>query len=219
MPAQLHIDIVSDVACPWCAIGYKQLERAAALIADRVELSVRWHPFELAPDMPKDGVLLSDYMRQRYGATPEQGRASRDRIRAVGEPLGLEFNFTDQSRGYNTRRAHILLAWAGEEGGQTALKLALLKAYFTDQANVADEDVLLDAAEAAGLDREQARAALADPRYEAQIEAEEAHWREQNVSGVPAFFINGKYAIPGAQDAETWVRVIDKVIEREALAT
>lgn len=216
MTAQLNIDIVSDVACPWCVIGYKQLERAAASIAEKVEISVRWHPFELAPDTPPEGVLLTDYMRERYGATPGQGGGARQRIIDTGRELGIAFNYSDASRIYNTRAAHRLLAWAGETGGQTALKMALFEAYFTKQENVAEESALLDAVEAAGLDREAASAALADPRLDAQVEAEEAHWRDQNVTGVPAFVVNGKYMIPGAQDADTWVRVIGRVLEREA---
>ena len=130
--------------------------------------------------------------------------------------MGLEFNFSSNSRIYNTRRAHKLLTWAGEAGGQTALKKALFNAYFTEQKNVSDDTVLLNAVEAAGLDRTAAEAALNDPRYDAVVDAELAHWLDQNISGVPAFIVNGKYMIPGAQDADTFVRVLEKVMEKEA---
>jgi predicted DsbA family dithiol-disulfide isomerase len=215
-PAQIHIDIVSDVVCPWCVIGYRQLERAIGQVADRAEVSVRWHPFELSPDTAAEGIGMADYVRDRYGASPEQSRANRDRITGVGEGLGIDFRFGDDSRIYNSFRAHQLLAWAGDVGGQTALKLALFKAYFTDQANIGDTDILLNAVEAAGLNRVEAAAVLTDQRYAARVSEEEEHWRDQNVTGVPAFIVNGKYMIPGAQDAETFVQIIDRVIEKEA---
>jgi predicted DsbA family dithiol-disulfide isomerase len=215
-PAQLHIDIVSDVVCPWCAIGYAQLERAIGKMGDRVEVGVRWHPFQLAPKLPPEGQNIADYTRDRYGATPEQSTSSRTRITDAGKALGLEFNYSADSRIYNTRRAHKLLTWAGETGRQTALKKALFHAYFTEQKNVSDDAVLLDAVEAAGLDRAAAARALDDPRYDTIVEAEFAHWLDQNINGVPAFIVNGKYMIPGAQDADTFVRVLEKVMEKEA---
>lgn len=215
-PAQLQIDIVSDVVCPWCAIGYAQLERAIGKLGDRVEVGVRWHPFQLAPYLPPEGQNVAEYTKERYGATPEQSSSSRTRITDAGRELGLEFNFSANSRIYNTRRAHKLLTWAGETGGQTALKKAFFHAYFTEQKNVSDDGVLLDAVEAAGLDRAAAAAALEDPRYDAVVDAELAHWLDQNISGVPAFIVNGKYMIPGAQDADTFVRVLEKVMEKEA---
>jgi predicted DsbA family dithiol-disulfide isomerase len=217
-PHPIQIDIVSDVVCPWCAIGYRQLERAVGMMEDRAEVSVRWHPFQLAPDMPPEGMTITDYIRERYGATPEQGSGNRKRITDLGASLGLEFNYSSDSRMYNTAKAHRLLAWAAETGKQTALKQALFRAFFTEQSNVSDTEVLLDAAEKAGLDRKEACAALDDPRYARQVEQEQAYWADQNVTGVPAFVINGKYMIPGAQEAETFVQVLNKVIAREAAA-
>ncbi len=218
-PAQLQIDIVSDVVCPWCIIGFKQLERAIGIMGERVEVGVRWHPFQLAPYLPPEGQSIADYGRERYGATPEQSAANRTRIQDAGKPLGIAFNYSSESRIYNTRRAHKLLAWAGETGGQTALKLALFSAYFTDQRNICEDNVLLDAADAAGLDRAAAQAALADPRYDQIVDEELHHWQMQNITGVPAFIINGKYMIPGAQDAETFVQILNRVIEKESAAS
>jgi predicted DsbA family dithiol-disulfide isomerase len=216
-PAQITVDIVSDVVCPWCYVGYKQLERAAGMLEGRAEINVRWHPFELGPDTPQEGKLLADYSRERYGATPEQGKGTRARIQQAGEPLGIAFNYAEDSRIWNTHRAHQLLAWAGEVGKQTALKLALFRANFTDQRNVAEEDVLLDCAEAAELDREAAREVLESGRFAAEVDAEIAHWQDQNITGVPAMIVNGKFMIPGAQDAATLVQIIERVMEREAV--
>jgi predicted DsbA family dithiol-disulfide isomerase len=213
---QISIDIVSDVVCPWCAIGYRQLVIAAGQMADRAEINVRWHPFELVPGMPEGGQNLADYSRERYGASPEQSRGNRDRLVNAGKALGLEFNYSPDSRIYNSHRAHQLLAWAGEYGGQTALKMELFHAYFTDQANISDTDVLIAAVERAGLDGDTARAVLEEGRYADQVDAEVRHWQDQNITGVPAFIVNNKMMIPGAQDASTIVQIIDKVIARES---
>ena len=212
----LTIDIVSDVVCPWCVIGYRQLERAADLIADRADVAVRWHPFQLAPGLADEGQSLADYTRERYGATPEQGRGNRARLVETGKALGIDFRYSDESRIYNSHRAHELLAWAGETGGQTPLKLALFQAYFTDQDNIAETETLLAAVRRAGLDEVEARAVLEEGRYAAMVDTEIAHWQDQNISGVPAFIVNGKYMIPGAQDVETFVRVLDRILVKEA---
>lgn len=215
-PVPITIDIVSDIVCPWCHIGFAQMTRALGQLDGKVEAGVRWHPFQLAPGLPPEGQLMSDYVRERYGATPEQSRGNRSRIQDAGAALGLEINFREEGRIYNTLKGHQLLVWAGEQGKQTALKLALFNAYFRDGLNVSDDAVLLDAAERVGLDRAEAEAALHEPRFAAQVKAETDYWMDNNVTGVPAFIINGKYMIPGAQDADTLVRYIERVLEKEA---
>lgn len=215
--AKLVIDIVSDVVCPWCIIGYKQMEAALESMGDAVDADLRWHPFELSPDTPSEGQALAEYARDRYGATPDQSRKNRTRIVEAGTPLGIDFRYSDDSRIYNTFKAHQLLHWAEESGQQTALKLALFQAYFTAQHNVSDDNVLLQAVEAAGLDRAAAETVLADQRYAGTVRAEERFWQDQNITGVPAYIVNGKYMIPGAQDAQTFRQVFERVIERERL--
>ncbi len=216
IPQKMTVDIVSDVVCPWCAIGYKGLEKALAMLGDRVDTHINWHPFELAPYLQNSGQLLSEYVQQRYGAAPEQSQKSRQRIVDAGASVGLEFRYSEASRIFNSFKAHQLLCWAGELGRQTELKLELFKAYFTDQSNISDDEVLLDAVERAGLDREDGRAVLADQRYADMVRKEENYWVEQNITGVPAFIINGKYMIPGAQDSETFVRILERVLQKEA---
>jgi predicted DsbA family dithiol-disulfide isomerase len=211
---QLTIDIVSDVVCPWCIIGYRGLEAAAQALGNRADIVVRWHPFELAPATPPEGQLLTDYTRERYGATPEQSSKNRARLVDTGRALGIDFRYAPESRIYNSHKAHELLIWAGEQGRQTALKLALFQAYFTGQANISDDTVLLDAVQSVGLGRDEAQAILTDRRYAAAVDAEVAHWQDQNITGVPAYIIDGKYMIPGAQDSETFTRVLERVLER-----
>ena len=208
----ITIDIVSDVVCPWCIIGYRQLETAIAAVADRATVELSWHPFELVPGMAPEGQNTRDYMAERYGASAEQGRANRDKMVGIGQGLGIDFRFSEDSRIYNTHKAHQLLAWAADSGKQTALKLAFFEAYFTTQANISDDEILLAAVESIGLDRAQAAAVLADGRYKALVDAEIAQAYDQNVTGVPAYIINGTYLIPGAQDAETFERILEKVI-------
>ena len=217
-PTKLRIDIVSDVVCPWCIIGYKGLKIALDALADKVEAEIEWHPFELAPDMPPKGQSTTDYVGERYGATAEQSVSSRKRIAETGAALGIAFNYGPESRMYNSFKAHQLLHWAKEHGKQTALKLALFQAYFTDQADISDEAVLLSAAHSAGLDRTEAAEILSDQRFAKIVRGEEHFWQEQNISGVPAFIVAGKYMIPGAQDADTFARYLERIIEKESLA-
>ncbi len=185
------------------------------MLADRADIAVRWHPFQLAPGLGEGGQAVSDYMRERYGATPEQGRGNRARIKDIGQSLGIDFRHSEESRIYNSHKAHQLLTWAAESGRQTALKLALFKAYFTDQLAIDDDEVLLDIVEQTGLDADEAEDVLSSGRYADAVDAEVSYWQDQNVTGVPAFVVNGKYMIPGAQDAETFAQVLGRVLERQ----
>lgn len=213
----LKIDIVSDVVCPWCIIGYKQLQKALDIVGDEVAPEITWHPFELNPQMVPEGEDITEHVARKYGASAEQSAANRSRLKDTGERLGFAFNHAPGMRIYNTFKAHQLLTWAGDtQGGeaQTRLKLALFAAYFQDNRDVSDEDVLLDVVADVGLDPEDARAVLNDPDNEAEVRAHLDHWIEQGISGVPAIIFDGKYLVPGAQEAETFVNVIRKVREK-----
>lgn len=213
----LKIDIVSDVVCPWCIIGYKQLQKALDIIGDEVETQITWHPFELNPQMAPEGEGISEHVARKYGASPEQSAANRARLKETGERLGFAFNHAPGMRIYNTFKAHQLLTWAGDAHGsdaQTRLKMALFTAYFQDNRDVSDEEVLLDVVAGVGMDPEDGRAVLNDPDNEAAVRAHLDHWIEQGISGVPAIIFDGKYLVPGAQEAETFVNVIRKVREK-----
>ncbi|MDM7957371.1 DsbA family oxidoreductase [Blastomonas sp.] len=213
----LKIDIVSDVVCPWCIIGYKQLQKALDIVGDEVVPEITWHPFELNPQMAPEGEDISEHVARKYGASPEQSAANRSRLKDTGERLGFAFNHAPGMRIYNTFKAHQLLTWAGDTQGseaQTRLKLALFAAYFQDNRDVSDEEVLLDVVADTGLDADEGRAVLNDPDNEAEVRAHLAHWIEQGISGVPAIIFDGKYLVPGAQEAETFVNVIRKVREK-----
>ena len=212
-PFPLQVDIVSDVVCPWCIIGYKQLEKALGMLEQAVDLDLNWHPFELNPQMPPEGQDLREHLAQKYGTSPEQSQAARSRLTELGQSLGFTFDYFDGMRMVNTFRAHQLLHWAGEQGRQTELKLELFKAFFTERQNVNDTQVLVEAASRVGLPLEEASAVLEDQRFAEKVREEQGQWLDREVHAVPTFFFNGKYPVPGAQEAETFVRVINRLMQ------
>lgn len=221
MTAPLRIDIVSDVVCPWCIIGYKQVEKALTMLEQPVEAEFHWHPFELNPNMAPEGEDTAEHIARKYGSTPEQSKANRQRLADIGDGVGFAFNYGDGMRIYNTFKAHKLLTIFGSERGwqaPTKLKLALFKAYFQDRCDVSDERVLLDIAEAQGMDREAAAAWLSDDALTQTVRNEQAYWLDQNITGVPAIVFDGKFMVPGAQSAETFADVIAKVLRKRDAA-
>jgi predicted DsbA family dithiol-disulfide isomerase len=217
----LRIDIVSDVVCPWCIIGLKQVEKALTLVGQDIAAETYWHPFELNPNMVPEGEDTAEHIARKYGSTPEQSRANRSRLSDIGNSVGFAFNYGEGMRIYNTFNAHKLLTIFGSERGwraQTALKMALFTAYFQDRRDVSDIDVLCDIAETQGMDRDVALAWINDAALTTSVRAEMAHWIDQNITGVPAIIFDQKYMVPGAQSAETFADVINKVLTKRAAA-
>jgi predicted DsbA family dithiol-disulfide isomerase len=214
-PANIRIDIVSDVVCPWCIIGFKQLERALAQIEDEVKPEIHWHPFELNPQMPPEGQDLREHMAQKYGTTIEQSRAARGRLTQIAESLGVAFRLDEGMRIYNTFKAHQLLHWAGEQCRQTQLELALFESYFSREEKVDDPEVLVAAAGRAGLLEAQAQSVLDDARYVATVRDEQRFWLSKGIHAVPSFILDGRYLIPGAQDPEVFVEALQKLAEKK----
>jgi predicted DsbA family dithiol-disulfide isomerase len=218
----LRIDIVSDVVCPWCIIGFKQVERALTLLDPPVDAEYHWHPFELNPNMAPEGEDTAEHIARKYGSTPEQSRINRQRLSDIGESVGFAFNYGEGMRIYNSFKAHKLLTIFGSERGwkaQTALKLALFKAYFQDRRDIGDEAVLLAIAETLGMDRIAAAAWLADDALTQTVRSEQAYWLDRDITGVPAVVFDGKFMVPGAQSAETFADVIKKVLAKRAAET
>ncbi len=210
-PIPLKVDIVSDVVCPWCIIGYKQLQKALEGMPGRFEVSLSWHPFELNPHMPPEGQNLREHLASKYGTTPEGSRAARTHLTELGQSLGFTFDYYDEMRMYNTFSAHQLLYWAGTQGRQTELKLELFAAFFSRREDVSDFKVLSAAAGRVGLQASEAMAVLQDGRFADAVRAEQARWLDREVHAVPTFLFNEKYLVPGAQDADTFTRVLDKL--------
>lgn len=218
---RLSVDIISDVMCPWCIIGWLKFERVIAHFAGRLAFRVRWHPFELNPDMPPEGEDAAGHVMRKYGITAQQSRANSGRLARIAAELGFAMNRGPDFRMRNSFDAHRLLAWAGAledpdqaaaTGVQTALKLALFRAHFTDNRDVSDPGVLADVAGSVGLDRARAAALLAGDDYGAMVRDEEAYWIDRNVTGVPAFILDGRLLVPGAQEPEVFMDVIEKKV-------
>jgi predicted DsbA family dithiol-disulfide isomerase len=207
----MKIDFVSDVVCPWCVIGLGGLEAALARVGDLVDATITFQPFELNPNMPPEGQNLREHVFEKYGATPEQSAANREQIRARAAEVGFTMATTPDSRIYNTFDAHRLLHWAGLEGRQLQLKHALFEAYFTRGENPSDHEVLVAAAERAGLDPAAAREVLASGRFADHVRNLERQWWEAGISSVPAVIINEKYLISGGQPAATFERALRSI--------
>jgi len=205
MTKPITIDFVSDVSCPWCIIGFKGIEQALERVGDLVYADIRFQPFELNPHMPAEGQRLVEHVAQKYGSTPEQFRERRAMIRERAAELGFTIALSSEDgRVYNTFDAHRLLHWAWLEGRQRQLKLALFEAYFTRCLDPSDHQVLADAAEKAGLDREAAVEVLASGRYADEVREAERFWQSKGISAVPAVIIDGRYLISGGQPAEVF---------------
>ena len=210
----IQIDIVSDVVCPWCIVGFRQLD--LALQQEGVLAQLRWHPFELNPNMPPQGQILREHIAEKYGSTAEQSQQARTRLTALGQELGFSFNFNDDSRIVNTFSAHQLLGWAEAQGRQHPLKLALFDAYFTKQLDVSKPEVLLAAAQSAGLDPDAARAALESGNHIIPVREKQQFWTSRGISGVPSMVFGGKYLLTGAQGTETYAQVLQRCLAEAA---
>ena len=213
MTSHLKIDFVSDVSCPWCAIGLAALEQALRNLQSDVQAELRFQPFELNPQMPPGGQDITEHLTGKYGSTPEQQAASREAIRQRGESLGFTFRREGRGRVYNTFNAHRLLHWAElqDPATQLALKKALLRAYFTDGKSPEDKDVLVAAAAEAGLDADQARKILDSDAYAAEVREREQFYLDNGIHAVPAVIVNGRHLIQGGQPVEAFEQALRQV--------
>lgn len=217
-PIPLRIDFVSDVSCPWCAIGLHALEQAAARLAQEVALDVHFQPFELNRDMGPEGQDIGEHLMQKYGATPEQSQQTREAIAARGAQLGFTFRMDRRGRIYNTFDAHRLLHWLEAEGTpaqQSALKHALFKAYFTDGENPGDRAVLLRLVRELGLDEARAGAVLASDTYAHEVREREAYYQSHGIHSVPAVIVNQRHLIQGGQPVEVFEQALRRIAAQD----
>lgn len=207
----MRIDFVSDVACPWCAIGLAGLEQALQQLAGEIDVELHCQPFELNPDMGPEGRDIVEYLGAKYGKSVQEIAQTQAVIRERGAAVG--FAFGPRSRTWNTFDAHRLLHWAGLQGGgaQRALKRALLQAYHGEGRNPSDPAVLADAAEEAGLDRAEALAVLADGRFADEVRAAESHWQRLGVRAVPAVVVDGRHLISGGQPPAVYADALRRI--------
>jgi predicted DsbA family dithiol-disulfide isomerase len=210
-PVPLRIDFVSDVVCPWCAVGLASLEAALQRLQGEVEADLHFQPFELDPDMPAEGMDVADNLRRKYGMDDARLAENQERIRARGAELGFTFDFNARSRTWNTFDAHRLLHWAEGEGRQAALKRALLVANFSEGRNVSDRDTLVDIAAGAGLDGERARQVLDSGEFAEEVRIAEQFFQGAGISAVPAVVIERKHLVSGGQPPEVFERALREI--------
>jgi predicted DsbA family dithiol-disulfide isomerase len=209
-PTRLRIDFVSDVVCPWCAIGLASLEQALARTQSEVEAELHFRPFELNPQLAVEGEDIGEHLAKKYGLSATQLAQNHERIRERGAALGFTFS-PERRRIYNTFDAHRLLHWAGLEGRQRELKHALLRAYFSDGQDVSDHDTLVRVAGETGLSVDRAREILTSNAYADEVRAEEQFYLRNGIQGVPAIIIDQKHLISGGQPVEVFERALRQI--------
>jgi predicted DsbA family dithiol-disulfide isomerase len=205
----LFIDVISDVVCPWCYIGKRKLELALARLGDApgLAVTVRWHPFELNPDLPAQGIPRAAYLEAKFGGAA-QADAIYARVRAVGAEVDIAFAFERIRLQPNTLAAHRLIAWAQQRGDAQALVERLFRAYFIEGRFLGEVDELVALAADAELPAGAARAMLVSDAYRAEVEAEMREARDSGIGGVPFFIFNGRTAVSGAHDPDTLLEAI-----------
>ena len=218
MTTPLSIDFVSDIACPWCAVGLASLETALARIGPDLDVKLRFQPFELNPQMPAGGQDIGEHLAEKYGSTPEQQAQIRATIRQRGAEVGFAFKPEGRGRVYNTFDAHRLLTWAEAEGEgkQHALKTAMLKAYHGEARNMESHEVLAGLASEAGLSIERARQILAGDEFVRETREREAFYTGNGIHAVPSVIINNKHLIQGGQPPEAFERALQQLAAEPA---
>ncbi|PVA12043.1 polyketide biosynthesis protein [Pelagivirga sediminicola] len=210
----VKLDIISDPICPWCYIGKVLLDRALEQRADH-PFVIEWHPFQLNPDMPKGGMDRRAYLEAKFGGK-DAAVAAYAPVVERAEAAGIAIDFEAMARTPNTLDAHRLIHWAGIEGKQNAAAMALFAAYFTHGRDIGDAEVLADIADGLGMDAAVVAKLLATDADSADITARDAQFREMGIASVPTFIVAAQHAVPGAQDTELWLRVMDEIVEKQA---
>ena len=207
------VNMVSDVVCPWCIVGYQRLQEAIKTL-DNIEVDIKFHPFELNPNMPEDGQNLREHIMEKYGISEQQSVENRARLVQAGKELGFAFNFTDDSRMQNTFKAHQLIHFAAQNGLEEEMKLSLFNAYFTDGKDVNDLGVLVELAESVGLDKTEAEAVIKSEKYAQAVREKETIWIQRGIQSVPTFVI-GNQGVAGAQEPATLAAFIAQAASQQ----
>ena len=213
MTASVTIDFISDVVCPWCALGATALEQAIENVAGEVSVELTFKPFELNPDMPTEGENAVEHLMRKYGRSAEDVAAGKAMQIARGDAIGFKFDLEKRTHFYNTFDAHRLLLWALQEGRQVALKKALLRAYFTDGQNPNDRETLVRLAAQVGLDAASAREALVSGAFAQEVRELEVFYRERGINSVPAMVLNGRHLVSGSQSVEYYEQMLRQMAQ------
>ena len=213
MSNKIKIDVISDVVCPWCIIGYKHLYAAITELGLQDQVDIEWQPFELNPDMPIEGEELRAHVARKYGSSKADSDRARENISAAGAKYDFDFNYFAGMKIVNTLDAHVLLDYAHQVGKQTELKMRLFSAFFTEHKDVSKREVLITEAQSVGITAEQSQTALDDVDIRSRVKALETQWQKMGVSGVPTVIFNRTSALTGAQPQATFKQVLQDLLK------
>ncbi|WP_085725557.1 DsbA family oxidoreductase [Pseudomonas sp. R37(2017)] len=216
MTASVTIDFISDVVCPWCALGVTALEQAIENVAGEVSVELTYKPFELNPNMPAEGEQAVEHLMRKYGRTTDDIAAGKVMQIARGEAIGFKFDLEKRTHFYNTFDAHRLLLWALQEGRQVELKKVLLRAYFSEGQNPSDQSTLVRLATEAGLDGASAQEVLASGAFADEVRALEAYYQQRGINSVPALVLNGRHLVSGSQSVEYYEQMLRQMAKAAA---
>ncbi|MCG9783204.1 DsbA family oxidoreductase [Vibrio brasiliensis] len=208
----IKLDIISDVVCPWCIIGYNHLKTAIEQLGIEDRIEIEWQPFELNPDMPAEGENLRDHVARKYGSTVEESNNARIRIASIGAEHDFKFNYFDDMKMVNTFDAHLLLDFAKSLGKQTELKIRLFTAFFSEQKDVSDREILKQELISVGLDPEEGMRWLNDVQRRNSIRSSEKQWQKMGVSSVPTVIFNREYGVSGAHPVEGYKQILAELM-------
>lgn len=209
----LKIDIVSDVMCPWCIVGYKGLETALKQLEPTIKATINWLPFELNPQMPPEGQDINEHIMEKYGISAQQNAQNKAMLTQRGKDVGFDFNFSASMRMINSFDLHRLLAWAKDQGQQHALQMALFDAHFTDNAALNEHEALLKVVSSIDLDATAAKAMLDSDAYAEQVRSEQKTSLDRGIHSVPTFIVNDKYSISGGQPADAFKQALTQIAQ------
>jgi len=213
MKNKIKIDIVSDVVCPWCLIGYSRLEQAISEMKIEDKIEIEWHPFELNPDMPAEGEEAQTYRARKYGATPEDTKRVQANLTKLGAELGFKFDFFEKMKLVNTQNVHILLNHAKKINLQTQLNLRLAKAFYGERKDISNREILKQELVSVGLNADEALATLDDMQAREQVQKEESHWQNLGVTGVPTMIFNNSKVLSGARSVDAYKQLLAGLLE------
>ncbi|WP_339889247.1 DsbA family oxidoreductase [uncultured Flavobacterium sp.] len=211
----IKLDIISDVMCPWCIIGFRRLEKAIEEMGIQDQVEIEWQPFELNPNMPSEGEEIQEHITRKYGSTLEQSKKSQELLTSLGAEVGFTFDYFDGMHIVNSREAHVLLQYAKEQGKQTELNIRFMEAFFSERKDVSKREILLQEVEKIGLDKNEALNRLNDKNALDEIQNIENYWQSLGVSSVPTIVFNRTSALNGAQPVEVYKQVLTEILEQK----
>jgi len=209
---ELEIDIISDVVCPWCVIGFGRLQKAIEQLSNQIDVKINWHPFELNPSMSDTGENLRAHLAKKYGTTLEGSITARKVLTDLGQGVDFKFNYFDEMKMLNTHQCHQLLLWAKDSGKQTQLAMALFELFFTNKSEFTQEK-LLEVVAVLGLNEKEAEHILQTNLFSEEVKRIENQWRQQGIQAVPAFVFNKQEVLLGAQEVETFFTAINSSMQ------